>query len=217
MAITKWFVACWLFSRHFFNNIKKFSMGFKCGQFPDHPKHRMFFSAKKFLTTLLLWLVVVAPLCMKMLHWSTNIRNCSFVFNLIHFALFVVITGAKLWATVVPAADIAPNHLNYRLFHCMNNVFLVEPFPARLPNMLHANMKLLYWRLVRKQPLAPAPWCPVTVNFDMAETLLYHQGDKRRFLDWFACFQAKAMFNRREAVEWLIFTPHCRSSFRFLC
>ena len=110
-----------------------------------------------------------------------------------------------------------PNHLNYRLFHCMNNVFLVEPFPARLPNMLHANMELLYWWLIRKQPLAPAPWCPVTVNFDMAETLLYHQGDKRRFLDWFACFQAKAMFNRRGAVEWLIFTPDCRSSFRFLC
>jgi len=56
----------------------------------------------------------------------------------------VVITGAKLWATVVPAADIAPNHLNYRLFHCMKNVVLVEPFPARLSNMLHANMKLLY-------------------------------------------------------------------------
>jgi len=44
-------------------------------------------------------------------------------------------------------------------------------------------------------------------NFDMAETLLYHQGDKRRFSDSFACFQAKAKFNCRETVKSLIFTP----------
>jgi len=43
IAVTKWFVACWLFSRHFFNNINKFSMGCKYGQFPGHPNNRMFF------------------------------------------------------------------------------------------------------------------------------------------------------------------------------
>jgi len=111
IAVTKGLVACWLFSRHFFNNINKFSMEFKYGQLPKHPNNRMFLSAKKFLTTLLLWLV--APSCMKMLQWSTNIRNCNFVFNLIHFALFVVITGAKLWTTVVPAAsDVSESYLS---------------------------------------------------------------------------------------------------------
>ena len=47
------------------------------------------------------------------------------------------------------------NHRNLRTFRCKNSVFLVEPFRTSPPNMLHANMKLLHWRLVRKKHLAP--------------------------------------------------------------
>ena len=51
------------------------------GQFPDQSNTRMFRSPTKFLTTLLLW--QATPLCMKMLHWRTDIRNCNLTCNLV--------------------------------------------------------------------------------------------------------------------------------------
>ena len=55
-------------------------MGFKSGQIPDQSNKRMFFSPQKFLT--ILFLRQVAPSCMKMLHWSTDIRISKFFFSI---------------------------------------------------------------------------------------------------------------------------------------